>query len=29
LRFAVPAFLSFVLIYDAIPSTWKSIAALF
>ena len=28
LRFAVPAFLLFVLVYDAIPSTWKTIAEL-
>ena len=29
LRWAVPVFLGFVLVYDAIPSTWKTIAALF
>jgi NSS family neurotransmitter:Na+ symporter len=29
LRYAVPAFLFFVLVYDAIPSTWKTISDLF
>jgi NSS family neurotransmitter:Na+ symporter len=29
LRYAVPAFLLFVLVYDAIPSTWDTIVALF
>jgi len=29
LRYAVPAFLFFVLVYDAIPSTFKTIANLF
>jgi NSS family neurotransmitter:Na+ symporter len=29
LRYAVPAFLFFVLVYDAIPSTFRTIAALF
>jgi NSS family neurotransmitter:Na+ symporter len=29
LRFVVPAFLLFVLVYDAIPSTWETIVALF
>jgi hypothetical protein len=29
LRYAVPAFLFFVLVYDAIPSTLRTIAGLF
>ena len=29
LRYAVPAFLFFVLVYDAIPSTWTTITSLF
>ena len=29
LRFAVPAFLFFVLVYDAVPSTFKTIVTLF